>query len=115
MLAKTNQINQMLRLSNGHYVLGTIQNGIYILSEQLEIKYHINRQLGLTNNTVLSLFEDEIGDIWVGTDNGLNLIKWSDPNRYYYDRNDKIGRIFDVIEQDGKLYLGTNKGLFVRQ
>lgn len=114
-LAKANQINRLLRLSNGKIIIGTIQNGIYILDENLEIIFQINRQAGLTNNTVLALFEDASGDLWVGTDNGLNLIKLSSPNLYFYDRDDLIGNVFEAIEFEEQLFLGTNKGLFVRK
>lgn len=113
-LARRDQINRLLRLSDGRLVIGTIQDGIFILDQNLEIKFHINRQSGLSNNTVLALFEDQAGDLWVGTNSGLNLIKLSHPNRYYYDRNDLIGTVISSINHKEDFFLGTNKGLFIR-
>lgn len=113
-LARRDQINRLLRLSDGSLVIGTIQDGIFILDQNLDIKFHINRQSGLSNNTVLALFEDKEKDLWVGTDNGLNLIKLSQANRYYYDRNDLIGNVVTSINYGQEFFLGTNKGLFIR-
>lgn len=114
-LGRVSQVNRLLRLSNGQVAIGTIQDGIYLLDQNLHIEYHINRLTGLTNNTILSLFEDLNHDLWVGTDNGLNLIRLSNPNRYFYDRNDRIGNIFESVDYQGRLFLGSNKGLFARQ
>lgn len=113
-LARRDQINRLLRLSDGRIVLGTIQDGIFILDQELNIKYHINRRSGLSKNTVLALFEDQDRDLWVGTNKGVNLIKLSHPNRYYYDRNDLIGNVISSIYHEDRLFLGTNKGLYIR-
>ena len=47
-----------IQLSDGGFVLGTISQGIINLSENGRIKYSISKRKGLSNNTVLSLFED---------------------------------------------------------
>ena len=45
-------------LSDGNFVLGTISAGIFILDKDGKVKYHINQNKGLSNNTALSIFED---------------------------------------------------------
>ena len=109
---KKEQINKLLRLSNGSYAVGTILNGVYITDDFLSVKYHISKSNGLSNNTVLSLFEDKNNDLWVGLDKGINLIKISDPLTYFYDRQGKLGTIFTAIHYNNSLYLGTNQGVF---
>lgn len=109
---KKEQINKILRLSNGDYAIGTILNGLYITDNTLKIKYHINKENGLTNNTVLALFQDKVGDLWVGLDKGVNLVKLKNKNRFYYDRKGQLGNVFTSIIYKGQLYLGTNQGLF---
>ena len=56
-LASTS-IYSSIRLSDGSLVIGTVSKGIYILTKEGNLKYHITQILGLTNNTVLSLYED---------------------------------------------------------
>ena len=63
-----------IQLSDGGFVLGTISQGIINLSENGRIKYSISKRKGLSNNTVLSLFEDLDNNIWLGLDNGINCI-----------------------------------------
>ena len=52
---KKEQINKLIRLKNGSYVVGTILNGIYMTADFHTIDYHISKSNGLSNNTVLSL------------------------------------------------------------
>lgn len=111
-MLERDRVNRIIKLSDGNLVVGTLLNGIYILDADFRPLIHINREAGLSNNTVLSLFEDKTGDIWVGTNDGVNQILWSSPDRFYYDRKDEIGVIFAHIFFEGEEYFGTNKGLF---
>ena len=111
---KVEQINKMILMDNGNLVVGTIRNGVYILDENLEAKYHINRESGLANNTVLSLFQDKIGDVWVGMDKGINILKLSEDEVFYYDIDGRLGTLFAQENFEGRQYIGTNQGVFVR-
>jgi ligand-binding sensor domain-containing protein/DNA-binding CsgD family transcriptional regulator len=113
-LLKREQINKIVRLKNGDYTIGTILNGLYITSDLQTIKYHINQLNGLSNNTVLSLFEDKNNNLWVGMDKGLDLLMLSNPIDFYYDIQGKLGNVFTSIDYQNKLYLGTNQGAFVQ-
>ena len=112
---KVEQINRMIKLNSGDYAIGTILNGVYITDSLNNVKYHINKGNGMTNNTVLSLFEDGEGDLWVGLDRGINLIKLSKPISYYYDIEGQFGTFFCYKYYDGKLYIGTNQGVFKKE
>jgi len=106
------QINKMITLENGDIAIGTILNGVYIADADLNIKYHINKESGLANNTVLSLYQDRNHDLWIGLDKGLNVLKLSSDDRFFYDRKGILGTVFTSIMYQGSLYLGTNQGLF---
>ncbi|MFT6020208.1 MAG: DNA-binding CsgD family transcriptional regulator [Saprospiraceae bacterium] len=109
---KQEQINKIIRLRNGDYAIGTILNGVYITSDLKAVIYHINKLNGLTNNTVLSLFEDRDGNLWVGTDKGLSRLALQSPLEFYYDKQGKLGTVYTHIEYSGNFYLGTNQGVF---
>ena len=109
---KKEQINKLIRLNSGSYVIGTILNGVYITDDFIKVKYHVNKSNGLSNNTVLSLFEDKNNDLWLGLDKGINQVKISDPITYLYDRQGRLGTIFTAIRYNNTLYLGTNQGVF---
>ena len=102
------------KLKNGNYALGTVSNGILILSEDGNAKFHFDQNKNLNNNTALSLLEDKEQNLWVGLDNGINCINLTSPIKNYADNSGMLGTVYASIKFDNKLYIGTNQGLFVR-
>ena len=67
---------------------------------------------GLSSNTVLSLYQDASGRLWVGTDKGLNSLSG---NRFTIEQGElKVAVINSLFgERNGTLWIGTNgAGLF---
>jgi AraC family transcriptional regulator, chitin signaling transcriptional activator len=108
----TNSIYSCKILSDGSFALGTVSKGIYIVSKEGKVKYHITQNKGLSNNTVLSLFEDADKNLWLGLDNGINCINIQSPVRSFSDNTGILGTVYASIVHQGKLYIGTNQGLF---
>jgi AraC family chitin signaling transcriptional activator len=102
-------------LSDGTIALGTISNGLVYLTSTGAIVYKINQNLGLSNNTVLSVFEDFDKNLWLGLDNGINLINFTSPVKIFVNKKDFLGTIYTAIIHNEYLYLGTNQGLFYRK
>jgi ligand-binding sensor domain-containing protein/DNA-binding CsgD family transcriptional regulator len=102
-------------LNDGGIVLGTISNGIVSLTSKGEINYKVNQNLGLNNNTVLSVFEDFDKNIWLGLDNGINLINSVSLLKIFVNQKDVLGTIYTSVIYDNFLYLGTNQGLFYKK
>ncbi len=103
------------QLSNGNFAVGTISDGIFIISSSGKIEYHISQTNGLSNNTVLSLFEDFDKNLWIGLDNGINCINLRSPVKSFSDDTGKLGTVYASILFNGKLYVGTNQGLFCKE
>ncbi len=108
------QLNKALPLENGDYAFGTILNGLFITDANGNIKYHINRENGLQNNTVLALYEDAAHNIWAGLDKGIDLIATNSPFVYYQDNQGEIGTVYTAAVWDNKLYVGTNQGIYYK-
>ena len=66
-------------LKNNDFALGTISDGYIYLYSNGEVNYQITQSLGLSNNTILSVFEDVENNIWLGLDNGINCINNDSP------------------------------------
>jgi len=103
------------RLQDGSYALGTVSNGIFILSNTGKLNYHILQSKGLSNNTALSLFEDKDQNVWVGLDNGINCINLQTPVHSFTDDTGVLGTVYASISHNGMLYVGTNQGLFCKK
>ena len=104
-----------LELNNKGYALGTVGKGLLILSEEGKLIEELNQERGLSNNTVLSLYEDKLSNLWLGLDNGINLINRSSAFKEYIDVNGQLGSIYTSAINGEYFYLGTNQGLFMKQ
>ena len=68
----------------------------------------------MTNNTALSLYEDVDKNLWVGFDNGINCINLQSPIQSFVDDTGNLGTVYTSKLYNGKLYIGTNQGLFYK-
>ena len=112
---KLNQINKGIKISDNLYAVGSILGGLFLIDGEGEILAQINKNKGLNNNTVLSLMLDESNNLWVGLDNGLDLLKINSPLYYNKDVTGTIGSVYTSAIYNGYLYLGTNRGVFYKQ
>jgi DNA-binding CsgD family transcriptional regulator len=93
-------------------VLGTIGNGLHIYNLENSLNYQLLQPV-INNNTVLSIMEDNAGNVWGGLDNGLVLINRKSPFRLFTDIYGKVGTVYSSYKFQDHLYLGTNQGLYV--
>ncbi|WP_299336294.1 LuxR C-terminal-related transcriptional regulator [uncultured Psychroserpens sp.] len=103
-----------IRLKDGSFAIGTISNGIIKLDSKGEVDYRLNQNMGLSNNTVLTIFEDIDNNMWLGLDNGVNCINSSSPFREYDDKMGVLGAVHASKVFNDKLFIGSNQGLFYR-
>lgn len=113
-LLKKVNVYSSTQLEDGGFVLGTISNGFIYLNQNGTVNYKVNHSNGLSNNTVLSVFEDSEKNIWLGLDNGINCVNSNAPYRIYNDAEGKLGTIYASVIHKNNLYLGTNQGLFYK-
>ena len=108
------QLNKAVPLWQGGWAIGTILNGAYILDKSGELRFHLNRENGLQNNTVLALCEDSHGNLWLGLDHGIDLVALRAPLTFFTDQSGKIGTVYTATRWKNQLYIGTNQGVFLR-
>ena len=94
---KNKKIYNSIRLKNGGFAIGTISNGVLFLTKEGEIEYEFSLTNGLINNTVLSLFEDNRGKIWLGLDDGINSIDINSQIKVFKDTEGSIGSVYASI------------------
>ena len=103
-----------IQLRNGDFVLGTVSHGIIYVNSQRQVVYNIDQSSGLGNNTVLSLFEDNTGNVWLGLNHGINNVNLGTQLRVYNDDLGVLGTVYVSVVDNDILYLGTNQGLFYK-
>ena len=102
------------KLRDNSIVLGTVSKGYFQLTSDGELKYDLNFENGLSNNTVLSVFEDQQNNLWLGLDIGISFINLSTQFTVYNDTKGTIGTVYSSLLHDNYLFLGTNQGLFYK-
>jgi ligand-binding sensor domain-containing protein/DNA-binding CsgD family transcriptional regulator len=113
-LLKGKTIYSAKRLKDNGFALGSIGNGLICLDKNGGFNYQINQDSGLSNNTILSLFEDKQNNIWLGLDKGINCINNKSSFSIYKSRSEFSGTIYTSVLFNNTIYLGTNQGLFYR-
>jgi diguanylate cyclase (GGDEF)-like protein len=76
---------------------------------------HLTLDNGLSQSNVLSILQDSKGQMWFGTENGLNSYNGYEFQTYYRERGNASALssdfVFDVAEdRDGNLWIATNGG-----
>jgi len=102
------KVNTVVRLRNGNIAIGTQYDGFYIFKENGDLELHMDQQKGLNNNTIISIFEDKSGNIWLGHNNGISLLEISLPFRVLGSDSGIFGTGYTAKLFDEDIYLGTN-------
>lgn len=91
--------------------LATNNSGIYITDHFGNIIQRFSVKEGIQNNNVLSIFLDRQQNLWLGLDNGIDLIVY---NSAIKQINPALqhGSGYASIIHDNKLFVGTSSGLY---
>lgn len=91
--------------------IATNNGGVYIIDLAGNIIQRFSRTEGLQNNNVLSIFLDRQSNLWLGLDNGIDLIAYNSAikqiNPFLKD-----GSGYTALISDNRLYVGTAIGLY---
>ncbi|MGH1436907.1 MAG: triple tyrosine motif-containing protein [Lewinella sp.] len=107
-----NQAYCALLLPNNDIAIGTAQDGLVVIDQEGKTLVHLNKDSGLQNNTVLAIALDRLNNYWLALDNGIDYVEVSKPFARIADEIGLQGTGYAAELYEGKLYLGTNQGLF---
>ncbi len=112
MLSKQN-IYQVTLLQGDRVAVSTSLSGCYIMSKSGELIQHLSKKEGIQNNNVLSSFLDKDKNLWLGLDNGIDLVLYNNAIRYLFpEPEDRSAGYTSAIYND-QLYLGLSSGAYV--
>jgi len=104
--------------SDGNLWAGSYRDGLLFYNPKTKKKevfiYDYKNPKSISNNTINTIFEDSANNLWIATENGLNLV---DRNTHTFKKfTTKDGMpsnvIYSILEDDAKnLWLTTSKGL----
>jgi DNA-binding CsgD family transcriptional regulator len=97
--------------ANGQFLVGTTQNGLYILDSKGAILQNVGEKEGLVSTTVLSVYSDPENNIWMGLDGGVALLNQGRGERFF-SPSPVIGNIHSILKVANQIFIGTNQGLY---
>ncbi len=108
---KNERIYAAKSLNDGRIALGTSNNGVFIIDKKATIIQQFTTTEGLQNNNVLSICLDREQNLWLGLDNGIDLITYNSAIKQIKPQFQN-GSGYTSMVHDNKLFLGTSNGLF---
>ncbi len=109
------RVFKAIRLNDGGFAIGTVGKGLMLFDNKGKLLRTLNKSQGISNNTILSLYEDIDNNIWLGLDNGISLINSKSAFKIYNDNDGILGTVYSSKLHNDFLYVGTNQGLFFRK
>lgn len=99
-------------LHNRRVALASSLGGLVVLDADRRPLQHIQKSNGLQNNNVLAVFNDASGNLWLGLDNGIDLVEINSPYYRIFPDGDLEGAAYAACVFEGRIYLGTSNGLY---
>lgn len=93
-------------------IFGTVNNGAVIHDFSDDSTLLVDKESGMQNNTVLSAGFDMAGNVWLGLDNGIDMVVVNSPVRMLIPGKLSCGTGYTSLLWGNTLLLGTNQGLY---
>jgi len=101
------------KIDSTTFVLGTSTFGVIIFNNKGELVQCINQENGLQVNSVLHVFVDKAKNLWLGLNNGLDLIETSSAISYIYPQKKNFLTGYSIKVFKDNIYFGSSGGVFV--
>jgi len=102
-----------IRLRNGNYAYASFSDGVFIVDKSGRLLQHLDRSVGLYDQTATSVYEDRRGNLWITSFTSLAYAEISSPFTYYDESTGlPAPTVYSVARLDGILYVGTNEGVY---
>lgn len=70
----TDQVNRLFIDQEERIWIGTSEKGVFVYNPKLKNTTHFNTGNGLTNNNICAFSRDNNNNVWIGTEQGINVI-----------------------------------------
>lgn len=109
---KTNKIYDITTIED-NLAIATMRGGVVYINKKENSTYYFNKENGLPDNDMYSIFGDKENNLWLGHGNGLTKISVNIPVRIFGPAQGLKGRIADILHFNGSTYIATSQGAFI--
>ncbi len=110
-LFKSKRIYAATAVNSEAIALATSNSGVYVIDFQGNIIQSFAKTEGIQNNNVLSVFVDNQNSLWLGLDNGIDLIAYNSAIKHI-NPNLENASGYTALMHNNQLFVGTSNGLF---
>jgi len=93
--------------------LMTVLGGCIILNTRGEFIQQISKKEGIQNNNILSLFLDKDKNLWMGLNNGIDLVLYNNAIKNIFPESQDRNAGYTSVIYKNKLYLGLASGAYM--
>lgn len=111
-ILSSTSISAVIKTKDEKYLIGTKGSGILHTDKAGNLISIYNKNNGLANDAINSLYQDNFGNVWVTHDCGISKIDYGSAFTKISDNLSIKGAGRCVSKYNGELYLGTTLGLF---
>src|SRR5258708_3718822 len=105
-------INGSCSIDPDKTALITNLGGCFIVNKKGNFVQRLSKKEGLQNNNILSIFLDRHGNIWLGLDNGIDLVTYHNAIKNIFPEAEDRNPGYTSIISRHCLYLGTSSGVY---
>jgi DNA-binding CsgD family transcriptional regulator len=99
-------------LSDSSFLISTYANGIYQVNNSGIITENISKKDGLQNSNIRCMFRDNNHNVWLGLDNGIDFIAYSNAVKHINPAAFKDGGGFSMAMYKNSLYFALSNGIY---
>jgi ligand-binding sensor domain-containing protein/DNA-binding CsgD family transcriptional regulator len=107
-----NKIETGVTMSDGSIAIATHDNGLLVISETGKPLQHINLSRGLQSSSIIKMFCDNNGNLWLALENGIDYVELNSPFTYFNEELKLFGSGYSSATFNNKLYLATSHGVY---
>jgi DNA-binding CsgD family transcriptional regulator len=105
-------VQSVFAIDTAYLAIGTRLGGYYVIDSSGAIIQHATKQEGLQSNTVNSVFADKEKNIWLGLNNGIDMVIFNSPVNHITPVHDTKSPGYSAAIYHDHLYIGTGLGLY---
>lgn len=109
---KGNRFYTAASVSGDRYACATVSGGVIILDKNGGIERIINKNRGLIDNLVYSLYEDRMGGLWVLCSYGASRVDINSPLSVFTKNSGLNGQLLTTIRYRDQIFAGTVSNIF---
>ena len=111
-LARMQNIYGATLISDDRIALMTVLGGCIFINKKGEFVQQISKKEGIQNNNVLSLFLDKDKNLWLGLNNGIDLVLYNNAIKNIYPELQDRNAGYASVIYNNQLYLGLASGAY---